>query len=301
MNLTNKLLVTLPSKPDWGPGKVLSMENKYANILFRDDPDQLLRKFPPASDVLKNAESQSDPLLDNLTRDYFKEYSGSKYKRLTIVEAVKKFLKKFPKGFYDPKYLDNPKLNERAVKLKASEKYKALLKENDLKELIKEKNTEELSKIHCSVLVGLPLLSPQETLFFKECSMDKESFLLFIEALSRVLDSKRFNKEVMATYFEAVLGLNSAINSDKPLTWQVATIFPFLAMPNTHMFLKPTVIKEAADRLGFELNYDAKPNRRTYESLMKMSDIYMEQIKELKPRDYIDIQFFLSVVRDKKA
>jgi hypothetical protein len=35
------------------------------------------------------------------------------------------------------------------------------------------------------------------------------------------------------------------------LTWPVASVFEFIAQPETHIFLKPTVTRRAADEYGF--------------------------------------------------
>jgi hypothetical protein len=75
----------------------------------------------------------------------------------------------------------------------------------------------------------------------------------------------------------------------------VATIIPFLAQPNRHMFLKPEVTRKAADSLGFELNYRPEPNWLTYKSLLRMADIYGQRLAYLEPRDLIDVQSFFYV------
>lgn len=46
--------------------------------------------------------------------------------------------------------------------------------------------------------------------------------------------------------------------------WTVATIFPFLALPKEHLFLKPEVTKAAAKHRGFSLNYKPELNWLTY-------------------------------------
>jgi hypothetical protein len=58
-----------------------------------------------------------------------------------------------------------------------------------------------------------------------------------------------------------------------PLRWTVQTIFPFVALPEKHMFLKPEVTKEAAERRAFSLNYRPQPNWLTYTCLLKLGEI----------------------------
>ena len=78
-------------------------------------------------------------------------------------------------------------------------------------------------------------------------------------------------------------------------TWPVATIFPYLAHPDRNMFLKPEVTKEAAQRLGFHLNYKSEPNWLTYRSLLSLAELLMEELRPLGARDLIDVQSFIWV------
>ena len=84
------------------------------------------------------------------------------------------------------------------------------------------------------------------------------------------------------------------------LTWPVVTVFPFLADPKRFMLLKPELTKQAAQRLAFDLLYDAKPNWSTYSNLLAMSDLLMNNLREFGVRDYMDVQSFIWVVGDKK-
>jgi O-acetyl-ADP-ribose deacetylase (regulator of RNase III) len=50
--------------------------------------------------------------------------------------------------------------------------------------------------------------------------------------------------------------------------WTIATVFPFLAHSQTHIFLKPEVTQAAAKRRGFSLNYKPELNWLTYSCLL---------------------------------
>jgi hypothetical protein len=75
--------------------------------------------------------------------------------------------------------------------------------------------------------------------------------------------------------------------------WTIATYFPFLATPDTHMFLKPEVTKRIAVACGVELNYRPELNALTYQSLLRLSEHLRELLKDLGPRDLIDVQSFM--------
>jgi hypothetical protein len=69
----------------------------------------------------------------------------------------------------------------------------------------------------------------------------------------------------------------------------------FLAQPSVHVYLKPTVTKKAAGRYGFEFQYESRPSWETYSSLLKFSRTVRRDIRDMNPRDMIDIQSFLWV------
>jgi len=77
--------------------------------------------------------------------------------------------------------------------------------------------------------------------------------------------------------------------------WPVATLFPFVARPATHLILKPMVTKRAAERLGFDLAYAPRPNARTYEALTSYVGWLRQALVGWRPRDLIDLQGFLWV------
>jgi len=79
------------------------------------------------------------------------------------------------------------------------------------------------------------------------------------------------------------------------LTWPVVTVFPFLAVPDRHIFLKPTTVKKAAERWGFDFRYHSRPNWGTYANYLDFAATIRHAIRDLKPKDMIDIQSFLWV------
>jgi hypothetical protein len=79
------------------------------------------------------------------------------------------------------------------------------------------------------------------------------------------------------------------------LTWPVATVFGFVARPDRHVFLKPNVTRRAAAEYGFPFAYRSKPGYDTYESLLEFARTVRRDLRDLHPRDMIDIQSFLWV------
>lgn len=60
--------------------------------------------------------------------------------------------------------------------------------------------------------------------------------------------------------------------------------------------MKPSAMKFAAEQLGFDLDYSSTPTFTTYEKLLELAELVRAGIKDLKPRDYHDLQTFLWVI-----
>jgi len=66
----------------------------------------------------------------------------------------------------------------------------------------------------------------------------------------------------------AKLSLGFRANRAAVLTWPVATVFGFIAQPEAHIFLKPTVTRAAAKEYGFDFRYRSGPSWESYSSLL---------------------------------
>jgi len=82
------------------------------------------------------------------------------------------------------------------------------------------------------------------------------------------------------------------------VSWAMVTYFPYLWKPTEHMFLKPTVTRDFAERIGhpFQYQYDAELNPAVYKSLLALTDDARAGLADLKPVDNIDVQSFIWVV-----
>ena len=79
------------------------------------------------------------------------------------------------------------------------------------------------------------------------------------------------------------------------LTWPIVTVFGFIAQPDRHLFLKPNVTRVAATQYGIEFHYQSKPNWNTYRELLHFAARVRRDLRDLAPRDMIDLQSFLWV------
>ncbi len=115
----------------------------------------------------------------------------------------------------------------------------------------------------------------------------------FAEGLYEFLHGQREMKHRFERWCAVVDSLPR--KQTRVFTWPLVTVFSFIAQPEQHFFLKPTVTKRAAQRHGFDLHYESRPNWETYASLLEFAETVRRDLRDLRPRDMIDLQSFLWV------
>lgn len=194
--------------------------------------------------------------------------------------AVKFFRRHFPNGFEDDQYREA----ERDYKWNA----KRLLDESV--PLASAPQNDGVGEAVLRTFNRTNLLSPFELIRVRKVlkSNQGESFV-------------QGAAEFAAGDMEAGLRtMASAAKAHDAAKWTVVTYLPFLWKPDTHMFLKPEVTKLFADRVGheFALRYRADLDIEVYRCLLDLVACTRRAIKELQPRDNIDLQSFVWVVGD---
>ncbi len=82
--------------------------------------------------------------------------------------------------------------------------------------------------------------------------------------------------------------------------WTVVSYLPFLWRPEDHIFLKPEVTKDFAQRTGHGLMHSYTPelDLGVYEDLLDMTGAIRTAFADLGPRDMIDLQSVIWVVSE---
>jgi hypothetical protein len=101
-----------------------------------------------------------------------------------------------------------------------------------------------------------------------------------------------------ADFDKALAGAVATLRPFELAKWPVLTYFPYLRFPERHMFLKPEVTRDCADRMGIDLEYDSTPNAATYRQLLALTEALRTALRPLRPRDNIDIQSAIWVLGD---
>jgi hypothetical protein len=280
----------LVNNKKFGLGKVVAVNGDSVTVFFKSQSENP-RTIKVSVVPLEVPENQSDLWLDNL--DLTAAIEGTaKRKYVTHEQAVEVFLGEFPKGFYDPAYIGDSRKGERHYKLVAHELWCQTLNKQAFEKLLDQRDWTEITQRTLRVEGKTNLLASFEKAALREAVDLSDDAARFSEGLYDLIYGEDNFEHRFGKFAET---LDRLPQPKTPLRWTVQTIFPFLAMPKEHMFLKPGVTQEAAERRQFSLNYLPQPNWLTYSCLLKFAEALMKDLAHLKPRDMIDIQSFIYV------
>lgn len=205
--------------------------------------------------------------------------------------ARRKFLRFFPKGFHDPKYIDW----ERSYKVETHERWQAELGRAEFRRLLREREFAEAAAraVRVEQRSRYSMIFSFEKMALRDAIKPVAGAQAFAEGLYEFLHGRGGMERRFERWIEVVAALPR--KQTRVLTWPLVTVFGFIAQPEEHMFLKPNTTRAAAARLGFDFHYRSKPNWETYASLLEFADAVRRSQRAMKPRDMIDIQSFMWV------
>lgn len=201
----------------------------------------------------------------------------------------RKFLSYFPGGFEDPDYLEI----ERGYKWAAHERWLESLNPVAYRLLLRRGHYHRIADQAVQIESRTNLLFSFEKMALRDAVKSREGAQLFARGLYGFLYGKAGDERRFQDWRETVAGLPRL--QTRVLTWPILTVFGFLARPEAHVFLKPSVTRRAAEAYGFDFRYDSSPDWGTYASLLEFARRVRLDLKDMKPRDMIDIQGFLWV------
>ncbi len=244
--------------------RLLSTDGEYVGmIIARDGTSSKLHGADPIHlwAQLRNEVGKSNP--------NFVGYDG----------ARANFLRKFPGGFEESVYLTQ----ERNPKLAAKRLLDDVLPLSaDVR--VDVHKCQEVSR----VFQATNLLHVQEKIRVREV-LESPAGPAFVEAC------RAFS---IGDQRAALADLQRILGPFQCAKWTVVTYLAFLWRPDAHMFLKPDISKEFADRVGhpFSSDYSTRLDPSVYESLQDLIAKTSESIADLSPADNIDVQSYVWVV-----
>jgi hypothetical protein len=212
---------------------------------------------------------------DEARRRLHEEIGKANPKYVSFAGARNRFLHFFPNGFHSEGYDGE----ERAYKLRAKDKLETEL---PLDRAIEASGAGE---VVLSIYGATNLLSPFEKMRVRDV-LRGPSADMFIRAAARF---------ALGDTRTALAEMESTLKPQDAAKWTVVTYLPFLWRPDAHMFLKPMVTTDFAERIGHRFAQDYEPALKisVYESLLDLVSKTETELSDLKPRDRIDIQSFI--------
>ena len=204
----------------------------------------------------------------------------------------RKFLRLFPGGFRDPTYLDW----ERDYKWETHQRWQQELPSEGLRRLLKSGDFAEVAAraVRVEQRARHSMLFSFEKMALRDALKSPAGAKAFARGLHEFLHGTAPLSQRFARWTAAVAGLPR--RQTRVLTWPVVTVFGFIAQPRAHLFLKPNTIRAAARAYDFPLHYSSTPSWATYESLLAFASVVRHDLRDLKPRDMIDLQSFMWVL-----
>ena len=207
----------------------------------------------------------SDPV--ELWRRLEQEAAQSSKDYVGFDGARARFLRAYPQGFKTPRYWED----ERDYKLKAKARLDASV---PLEQAMDGKGFGEAA---LAVFRATNLLAPFEMMRVQE-------LLRGASADSFVRAAARFASGDGAPALAEMARLAKPHETAK---WTVVTYLPYLWRPETHMFLKPEVTKDFAERVGHSSSTPTRRRRHAvYDSLLDLARLRTgDEIADLHPHD----------------
>jgi hypothetical protein len=201
----------------------------------------------------------------------------------------RKFLRFFPSGFADETYFEW----ERGYKQLAHERWDAELGRLEYRARLNRGDFEGIAATAVKIESRTNLLFSFEKMALRDAVKRPDGARAFAEGLYALLygrghDARRFDE-----WCAVVASLPR--RQTRVLTWPVVTVFPFIACPDTHLFVKPRVTQVAAREYGVDFHYVSRPNAETYDAVLRFAALIRRDQADLGPRDMIDLQGFIWV------
>ena len=203
--------------------------------------------------------------------------------------ARRKFLEYFPGGFHDGDYV----ASERTYKWDAHKAWMAALGPSAYRRLLDDGRYQDIAAAAVRIESRTNLLFSFEKMALRDAVRSIAGARSFAIALDRLLHADEPLERRFDHWVEAVGRLPR--RQTRVLTWPLATVFGFIAQPRVHFFLKPNVTRAAARRYGAELPYVSRPSWTGYADLLRFVGRVRRDLRDLRPRDMIDLQSFLWV------
>ena len=221
--------------------------------------------------------------------------SGARASNVNYLGAARcrrKFELFYPDGFSDETY----QVAERSYKERAHLEWQAELGPVAFRKLLARGEFRQIADAAVRIESRTNLLFSFEKMALRDAVKSQAGARLFATELYGFLWGRGSPHRRFEDWIQAVGELPRREAS--VLTWPIVTVFGFLARPDKHILLKPTVTRKAAQAYGYDFQYRTEPSWAVYHSLLTFAAIIRRDLNRrpgFKARDMIDLQSFIWV------
>ncbi len=223
-------------------------------------------------------------LVRERTREFLREEAAPGAKR-----CRRKFLHFFPDGFRDATYL----AWEREYKENAHREWNRVLNPQLHGDLLRKGEFREVALRAVRIEARTNLIFSFEKMALRDAVKSASGAKRFAIGLYEFLYGPGTGEERFERWCDVVRGLPR--KATRVFTWPIVTVFGFIAQPDQHAFLKPNVTRRAAQEYQFPFHYESQPGWNVYSSYLQFADRVRRDLRDLRPRDMIDLQSFIWV------
>lgn len=215
----------------------------------------------------------------------------SKSAESVAVRCRRKFLRFFPRGFRDERYM----AWEREYKWETHRRWEEALGREEFHGLLRAGEFAEVAAraVRVEQRSRHSMLFSFEKMALRDAVKSETGARAFAEGLYEFLHGTGGVESKFKRWVEVIATLPR--KQTRVLTWPLVTVFGFIAQPDMHIFLKPNATRAAARAYDFDFSYQSRPSWETYASLLEFAEVIGRDLRDLKPHDMIDIQSFMWV------
>ncbi len=294
-------------RPEWGMALLAWERNGRRAYQFEDGKLRKIQEgyYDLLDPVDDDAEGPTTAVRTNLQAAIKALKGGSEHKVYkavcTFEQQIALFTKKYPKGFKDPKWIEDKRGTEDGNSLKRHRVPSMIAAQEALAparagSLIDEGRQEELTESLLNVLADTNLVPLSHVKALRE--MDEDEVSEYAEVVFDLVHGEGSFDDRFETYLESL----TRFLGGRP-SWRVATALLGLTHPQEHVAVRRSAFIRQAGSIAPTGAYSRKPTVDAYRSFRRVALGARKRLEAAghKPADLLDIHDFIWTTLRKSA